>query len=76
MTRRENMRFSNVLLMVLTPIGLAIGLREAWHLAGGLVVLMAAQVLALVIIAVALVRTMRRERAAESPPAPSGKEQA
>ncbi|MDR2215495.1 MAG: hypothetical protein LBE59_06615 [Nevskiaceae bacterium] len=62
MTRRVNMRFSNVLLMVLTPIGVAIGLHEAWRLAGGLVVLMAAQMIALTIIAIALVRTVRRER--------------
>jgi hypothetical protein len=63
MARRVNMRFSNVLLMVLTPIGVVIGLHEAWRLAGGLVVLMAAQMLVLAIIAIALVRTVRREDA-------------
>ncbi len=39
----ERMKFSNRLLMVITPIGVAIGLYEAWHLAGKLVFLMALQ---------------------------------
>jgi uncharacterized membrane protein len=59
----RNMRFSTVLLLVLTPIGVAIGLHEAWRLAGGLVVLMAAQVLVMSLVAVSVVRTIRREGA-------------
>ncbi len=55
------MKFSNRLLMVITPIGVAIGLYEAWHLAGKLVFLMALQILALAIIAVVIVRIVRRE---------------
>lgn len=55
------MKFSNRLLMVITPIGVVIGLYEAWHLAGKLVFLMALQVLVLAIIAVFVVRTIRRE---------------
>lgn len=61
MTLGRNMRFSTVLLLVLTPIGLVIGLHEAWRLAGGLVVLMAAQLLVLSLVAVSVVRTIRRE---------------
>lgn len=61
MKKPENMKFSNRLLMVITPIGVAIGLMEAWRLAGGLVVLMAVQILLLATIAVAVVRTIRRE---------------
>jgi predicted MFS family arabinose efflux permease len=59
--RPEAMKFSNRLLMVITPIGVAIGLYEGWRLAGGLVLLMAAQLLILSLIGVALVRTVRRE---------------
>jgi RsiW-degrading membrane proteinase PrsW (M82 family) len=61
MTLGRNMRFSTILLLVMTPIGLAIGLHEAWRLAGGLVVLLAAQVLVLLLVAVSVVRTIRRE---------------
>jgi SNF family Na+-dependent transporter len=57
----EKMRFSNRMLMVITPIGVAIGLYEAWRLAGGLVFLMAVQILLLGLAAVALVRIVRRE---------------
>jgi membrane protein implicated in regulation of membrane protease activity len=57
----RNMRFSTGLLLVLTPIGLAIGLHEAWRLAGGLVFLMAAQLLVLSLAVVWVVRTIRRE---------------
>ncbi len=55
------MKFSSRLLMVITPIGVVIGLHEAWRLAGGLVLLMAVQILILTLIAVAVVRTIRRE---------------
>lgn len=63
MARKVNMRFSNALLMVLTPIGLAIGLHEAWRLAGGLALLLAAQLTVLGLVAFGLVRTARREEA-------------
>jgi SNF family Na+-dependent transporter len=55
------MKFSSRLLMVITPVGVAIGLHEAWRLAGGLVLLMAIQMLVLGGIAVAVVRMVRRE---------------
>jgi hypothetical protein len=61
MKRPEAMKFSSRLLMVITPVGVVIGLHEAWRLAGGLVLLMAAQILILSLIAVAVVRTIRRE---------------
>ena len=57
----ERMKFSSRMLMVTTPVGVAIGLYEAWQLAGGLVVLMAVQMLVLGGIAVAVVRMVRRE---------------
>jgi hypothetical protein len=59
MTRR--MKFSTRLLMVITPLGLVIGLHEAWRLAGGLVVLVAAQVLLFTVAAVTVVRRIRED---------------
>jgi hypothetical protein len=52
---------------VITPIGVAIGLYEAWHLAGKLVFLMALQILLLAAAAYALVRIVRRESAQKRP---------
>ena len=63
MTRIEKMKFSNRLLMIITPLGVALGLCEAWLLAGKLVFLMALQFLVLVIVGVVLVRIIRREAA-------------
>ncbi len=51
------------MLVVLTPIGVAIGLHEAWRLAGGLVLLMALQIVILTAVIVGLVRAVRRESA-------------
>ena len=65
MDRRTESKFSRRMLVALTPIGIGIGLYEAWHLAGGLVVLMAVQIAILTTIAVALVRAVRRESAQE-----------
>ncbi|MEO8314702.1 MAG: hypothetical protein ABI645_07895 [Pseudomonadota bacterium] len=59
----ERMKFSSRLLMVITPLGVAIGLYEAWHLAGKLVFLMALQIIALAAGVVAVVRIVRRESA-------------
>jgi hypothetical protein len=61
MKRPEAMKFSSRMLMVITPIGVVIGLHEAWRLAGGLVLLMAVQILILILVGVAVVRTIRRE---------------
>jgi SNF family Na+-dependent transporter len=59
----ERMKFSSRLLMVITPIGVAIGLYEAWFLAGKLVFLMALQILLLAVITLVVVRKVRRESA-------------
>jgi hypothetical protein len=59
----ERMKFSSRLLMVITPIGVAIGLYEAWFLAGKLAFVVALQILLLAIITVVVVRIMRREAA-------------
>lgn len=61
MSRTDRMKFSTRLLMVITPIGVAIGLYEAWQLAGKLVFLMAVQILLLSAAVFALVRIARRE---------------
>jgi hypothetical protein len=63
----ERMKFSSRLLMVITPIGVAIGLYEAWFLAGKLVFLMALQILLLAIITLVVVRKVRRESAQRRP---------
>jgi hypothetical protein len=70
MPTAEKMKFSSRLLMVITPIGVAIGLYEAWHLAGKLVFLMALQILLLTAAAVAVVRIIRRESAQKRTPGP------
>jgi hypothetical protein len=59
------MRIAKPMLLVLTPIGVAAGLYEAYRLAGGLVVIMAAMV-ALVTAAIGMVvLTIRKEQAEE-----------
>jgi hypothetical protein len=62
MTRYDEMKLFRRMLLVITPIGVAIGLYEAWDLAGGLVFLMALQILVLAIAGAALVRVIRREK--------------
>ena len=56
------MRIAKPLLLVLTPIGVAVGLVEGYRLAGGLVVLMAAMLLIVGLAAATVVLTVRRER--------------
>jgi hypothetical protein len=59
------MRIAKPLLLITTPIGVVLGLYEAWRLAGGLVFLMAA-LLGLISVAMwSVVRTIRRERKEE-----------
>jgi predicted MFS family arabinose efflux permease len=53
------------LLLITTPIGLAIGLYEGWRLAGGLVFVMAAFIGFLGFAFLTIVLTIRRERAEE-----------
>ena len=60
------MRIAKPILLVSTPIGLALGLYEAYRLAGGLVLLMAAMVATLGTAMGSVVMTIRRERATET----------
>jgi uncharacterized membrane protein len=59
------MRIAKPLLLITTPIGLAIGLYEGWRLAGGLVLIMAALMLVIGVAFGTVVWTIRRERAEE-----------
>lgn len=59
------MRIGKPLLLITTPIGLAIGLYEGWRLAGGLVFVMAAFIGFLGFAFLTIVLTIRRERAEE-----------
>lgn len=59
------MRIAKPLLLITTPIGVALGLYEAWRLAGGLVFLMVALLSLISVAMISIVRTVRRERAEE-----------
>lgn len=59
------MKIAKPLLLVLTPIGMAIGLYEAWRLAGGLVFLMLLMMGGLVFAFGTVVSTIRREQREE-----------
>lgn len=59
------MKIGKPLLLIATPIGLAVGLYEGWRLAGGLVFLMAALIGVIGVAMASVVLTIRRERAAE-----------
>jgi len=59
------MRIAKPLLLVTTPLGIAIGLYEAWYFAGGLVFLMVALLSIIGVGMLSVVRTIRRERAEE-----------
>lgn len=59
------MRIAKPILLVTTPIGLAIGLYEGWRLAGGLVFIMAALMLVIAAAFGTVIYTIRKERAEE-----------
>jgi len=59
------MRIAKPLLLITTPIGLAVGLYEGWRLAGGLVFIMAALMLVIAVAFGTVIWTIRRERAEE-----------
>lgn len=59
------MRIAKPMLLILTPLGVACGLYEAWRLAGGLVFIMAALLGVLGAGFASIIMTIRRERAAE-----------
>jgi hypothetical protein len=52
------------MLLVSTPIGVIGGLREAYHLAGGLVVIMAMMVILMAVAVTGVVRVARAEERA------------
>ncbi len=59
------MKIAKPLLLVATPIGVAMGLYEAHRLAGGLVFLMAALIAVISVAAASVVMTIRREQRQE-----------
>ena len=59
------MKIAKPLLLVTTPLGMVGGLFEAYRLAGGLVILMAAMMSVIGAGVAMLVATVRREKAAE-----------
>lgn len=59
------MRIAKPLLLIITPIGLAIGLYEAHRLAGGLVFIMAALIAVIGVAMASVVMTIRREKREE-----------
>jgi hypothetical protein len=59
------MKIAKPLLLIITPVGVAGGLYEAHRLAGGLVFLMVAMLALISVAMISVVRTIRRERAAE-----------
>ena len=59
------MRIGKPLLLIATPIGLAIGLYEGWRLAGGMVFVMATFIAFLGFAFLTVVLTIRRERRQE-----------
>jgi hypothetical protein len=61
------MRIARPILLVTTPIGVALGLREAWRLAGpGMAALMAAMLLVVSALVWMTVRRIRQEHAASA----------
>ena len=62
MKDQRQMKFSTRMLMVLTPIGAAIGVYEALQLAGGLVAVVAGHIILMSLAGWALYRHMREER--------------
>jgi len=59
------LKIGKPLLLIATPIGLAIGLYEGWRLAGGLVFVMATFIAFLGFAFLTIVLTVRRERRQE-----------
>jgi hypothetical protein len=59
------MRIAKPLLLILTPIGVVVGLIHGYQVAGGLVVLMAGMLLIVGVAAATVFMAIRRERAAQ-----------
>ena len=60
------MRIAKPILLVTTPVGLAIGVYEAWELAGGQVVLLIALIAMFGVAMLTVVSTVRREAREEA----------
>jgi len=60
------MRIAKPILLVSTPIGVALGLIEGYRLAGGLVVLMALMLGVVSVAACSVIFTIRREQRTEA----------
>jgi hypothetical protein len=60
------MRIAKPLLLVITPLGVAGGLYEAYRFAGGLAFLMLALLTVITVAMLSVVYTIRRERRAET----------
>ena len=58
------MKIAKPLLLIITPIGVLGGLREAYRFGGGLVILMAALLTLISVAMLSVVLTIRRERRA------------
>jgi hypothetical protein len=56
------MKIAKPMLLVTTPIGVALGIYEGYQLAGGLVILMIAMLLVIATAMITVVLTIRRER--------------
>lgn len=66
------MKLGKPILLITTPIGVALGLYEGYQLTGGMVVLVAALMGFFGVAIVSVVRTVRREEAAlRKPPPPA-----
>jgi putative exporter of polyketide antibiotics len=59
------MKIAKPLLLIITPIGVIGGVREAYRLGGGLAFLMIALLAIISVAMISVVRTIRRERAEE-----------
>jgi putative exporter of polyketide antibiotics len=59
------MKIAKPLLLIITPIGVIGGLREAYRFGGGLVILMVALLTLISVAMISVVLTVRRERRAE-----------
>ncbi len=62
------MKLSRRILLVTTPLGVLGGLHEAYRLAGGMVIVMAAMVGLLSVAAASVILTIRREQLAARTP--------
>ena len=62
------MRIAKPILLIITPLGVAIGVYEAWKLAGGLVVLLIMLIAMFGVAMLTVVSTVRREARQEKEP--------